>query len=389
MKRVTLGVVAAVFALAVVGLAQGQFDGVGRAKIKNEDLGAARKKAIEKAAIRALEEAIGTLTPQKVFIENRSLIKSKILKEKKEYIQKQYTLAEAVEGGVYRVTIRLLLDLEALERDLVEAGLMTPLSQRPGFMILVSEKKGEGEYISQWFANSSNPSGKSHSERVLEDFISAWGFRVVLPDDGAGLEGDVLKSALELNSSDLLSLGKARKADFLILGTARARASTGLRGEGYKVGAAKIKYKIVSIESGKVYAKISRRATIEMVESMEPLERALRKAGQLTKEELKGVLGEIHPEIGAGFPRIKVRLKGFRGYKEFNSVMNVLEEGVGGVRSVSILSLSPGEAFLEVRSTGDESTFIVDLLSIPFKGFSLKLVESPETDVINLVVKYR
>ena len=69
--------------------------------------------------------------------------------------------------------------------------------------------------------------------------------------------------------------------------------------------------------------------------------------------------------------------------------MNVLEEGTGGVRSVSILSLSPGEALLEVRSAGDESTFIVDLLSIPFEGFSLKVVEGPETDVIDIVVKHK
>lgn len=384
--------------LAVATFAAGaprQFEGEGWAEITGADLNIPRRDALQAALGKAVEEAVGSMAPLKVFMDKYSVIESKILKEPKKYIESHTVIAESKVENRYHMVVIAIIKLEVLRADMVTLGLLLPESKIPKWMVIVPDRIGEGAWRSRWFEGGG---GISASEANCEDMVREYGYRVAVIDpQGKRLSADVLKATLAFVDSAgadaaqvpaaVTDLARSRGATYLLLGKGEAHLADGLNGPLYALGTADLKLVAVETNSSKTLGQFWSKAAVETLGNTGLDARALRMAVRRANNDLTKIFDSVNPAgSAAGFVAVTIVLSGVTAFEQYSAINKALEENIRGVRSVIIKKLAPGEVVLEVRFAGEAKTLITELTKLTFENFSIK-EEGSEGGVYKLSVK--
>ncbi len=101
---------------------QVQADGI--APIEQENLAAARDKAVTDALQRAVERAAATLLPAETVAQQDPLLRSKVYADTARYVQTYRITAEAPAGPLYQVSVEATVAREPLRQALIDLGLL-------------------------------------------------------------------------------------------------------------------------------------------------------------------------------------------------------------------------------------------------------------------------
>jgi len=185
--------------------------------ILNNDVNAAKERALTKAQRRAVELVVGVFVNAVTLVGKAELVDSQIYAKTNGYVKKYEVLSEQQEGDSLKMKLRALVKVGDVNKDLDGLGLMIKGAtvQNPRIMVLISES----------IDNEESPISTCESE-LTQQFIDT-GYRVVesaevkkvrsLPNTKAAMEGNVEAAS---------KIGKDMKVDVIVIGKANSSFNT-------------------------------------------------------------------------------------------------------------------------------------------------------------------
>lgn len=185
--------------------------------ILNNDVHAARERALMLAQRRAVELVVGVFVNAATLVGKAELVDSQIYSKTNGYVKKYDILSEKQEGDALKMKLRALVKVGDVNKDLDALGLMIKGAtiQNPRIMVLISESIDDVEV----------PISVCESE-LSQQFMNT-GYRVVesaevkkiraLPQTKAAMEGDIDAAS---------KIGKDMKVDVIVIGKAYSTFNT-------------------------------------------------------------------------------------------------------------------------------------------------------------------
>lgn len=185
--------------------------------ILNNDVNAAKERALIKAQRKAVELVVGVFVNAATLVGKAELVDSQIYAKTNGYVKKYDILSEKEEEGAIKLKIKALVKVGDVNKDLDGLGLMIKGAtiQNPRIMVLISESVDDVEV----------PISVCESE-LAQQFMNT-GYRVVesaevkkirsLPNTKAAMEGDIQAAA---------KIGQDMKIDVIVIGKAYSTFNT-------------------------------------------------------------------------------------------------------------------------------------------------------------------
>ncbi|PIU52208.1 hypothetical protein COS91_00450 [Candidatus Desantisbacteria bacterium CG07_land_8_20_14_0_80_39_15] len=185
--------------------------------ILNNDVNAARERALMKAQRKAVELVVGVFVNAATLVGKAQLVDSQIYSKTNGYVKKYEVLSETQEGDALKMKLKALVKVGDVNKDLDALGLMIKGAtvQNPRIMVLISESIDDAEV----------PISVCESE-LAQQFMNT-GYRVVesaevkkirsLPNTKSAMEGDIQAAS---------KIGQDMKVDVIVIGKAYSTFNT-------------------------------------------------------------------------------------------------------------------------------------------------------------------
>lgn len=143
----------------------------GQAVIYQNDLAAARDKALDDARRKAVEQAVGAMISSSTVTENFELLEDKIFSQSAGYVRSYVVVDESRDGdGIYSVTIDCEVSAGKIDSDLAAIQNLLAQKEMPRVLVMVSEQN-IGQSEGGWWSKS----GAAISLDVVDNTIfSIW-----------------------------------------------------------------------------------------------------------------------------------------------------------------------------------------------------------------------
>jgi len=245
--------------------------------VLNNDVNAARERALMQAQRRAVELVVGVFVNAATLVGKAQLVDSQIYSKTNGYVKTYEVLSEKRDGDSFKMKMKAYVKVGDVNRDLDAVGLMIKGTtiQNPRIMVLISESIDDAEA----------PISTSESE-ISNHFMST-GYRVVenaevkhiraLPEAKAAMEGDI---------DAVTKIGKDNKVDVIVIGKAYANFNTDKGLGGFISYRATITAKVVKIDSSEVLYTASKSGAGVDLTKQNAAKASLTKIGELLSEEM-------------------------------------------------------------------------------------------------------
>ena len=222
--KYTLAMLVALVALADVASAAEvkKVRATGQAAIYQNDLSAARDKALDDARRKAVEQAVGAVISSSTVTENFELLEDKIFSQAAGYVRSYVVVDESRDAdGIYSVTIDCEVSAGKIDSDLAAIQNLLAQKQMPRVLVMVSEQN-VGQTEGGWWSKT----GAAISLDVVDNTIfSVWSAKGVKFVDRQVLEGKIRAGAAasgDIGNDIAKEFGSLCGADIVIVGRAIA-----------------------------------------------------------------------------------------------------------------------------------------------------------------------
>ena len=115
----------------------------GESLVENNNIPAARQRAIEEALRKAVEQELGLLINSETMVKNYRTLEDKIFSKSQGYVLKYSILSEHTLGNRFRVTVQAVVSMESIRDDLMAFGILKQQMHNPRLMIVVGTRNGQ------------------------------------------------------------------------------------------------------------------------------------------------------------------------------------------------------------------------------------------------------
>jgi len=115
----------------------------GESLIASENIPVARRLATNDALRAAVEQGVGLFISNESFVKNYQMIEDKIYSNSQGHVKKYDVISENRLGNRYRVTIRALVILDSIKKNLTALGILKHQMNYPRLMIVVGTRQGK------------------------------------------------------------------------------------------------------------------------------------------------------------------------------------------------------------------------------------------------------
>lgn len=344
----------------------------GLAAIVDDDLAAARDRAVDDAKRRAVEQVAGARVSATSVSENYQLVRDEILSRADGFVRQYEILDEVREGETYRVRIQAEVDADALVDDLALV-----FETKPRVVVLVAEQNLGADRPEYWWGRSGATADLSLTQTHL---IRAWQPRGYTFVDPGLLSGEVKVSdplrTPELSNEAARTLGQELDADVAVVGQVLVNDAGHLM-EGVQMRAfhAVGTLRALSIGTGEILAVSEATGTSAHVDPNLGGRLALRAfaakaGGALEKQLLRRWMAEA-----ASTRPVELIVHGVRTGRETRRLEKVVRERIRGVASVHTRRRRNGTAFVAVKVRARVQDFARDLEAADFSDYTLSISE--------------
>jgi len=342
-------IIMAVFLMSVmlrgVSAQEGQqqyVDSTGMAAIINNDMPAARDRAIEDARRKAVEQVVGTMVDSETLVQNFQLVNDRIYSQTTGFICGDKVTNESHDSNTYTVTIHACVKEGNLENDLLAIGICLRRIGNPRTMLMIAEQN-MGEDIHGWWQQGSNLG--IVEQKIMEAFNDK-GFQLIDPMVAQGKIRAVRAVGGEPDPSYAVQVGKAFDAEYVVIGKALVTCKAKDQ-YGFFNCYANITTRIVKVDNGRIFGTGSAAGKQAHIEANESGVRALQKAAdELSPKLIKAVTTRCEKETGGG-NEYKIIISNATSLAKLRPFIEALNT-VRGVSSVTRRGFGNGQAELEV-----------------------------------------
>jgi hypothetical protein len=360
-------------------------EATGQAAVLNGDKAAAREKAIEDALRQAVSMAAGTQITSTTQVENFQTKMDQILTRASGFVRKYDIVREGMDGDVVQVTVRALIRMQALDRDLEAAGLLMSRKGTPRTMLLLMEQNiGMTGPYAHWMGARQVGIDLRVGENVMLDELQKRSFKVVDPEIASEKVASVGQISSEITAAQARQLRKLTSAEVIILGRviALSRGPMGELGPEWRSCSATLSARAVNTDNGDVLASDEVTQPAAQLDDVTCGKEAIKKAARaFTDKIVAKILARWNQDVSGG-NAVRVTVKNVDSARRASQFRTALTQHVRGVKAVSQRSFSEGTAELDVTLVGSTEQFAEEIetkklgaFSVKVKGFSANTVD--------------
>jgi hypothetical protein len=357
----------------------------GVAAVVNNDVAAARDKAIDDAKRKAVEQVAGAQISSQSMTENFQLVEERIYARASGFVRRYEIKSEFKDpDGTYHVKIKAAVDAGSVAENLDQI-----FKVKPRVIVLIAEQNVGASSMSYWWGQKGF---SSEMDLMMNSLIGEWqpkGFKFVDPGMLKGkLKLTKAMQRAELGNDDVLTLGKNSDADIAIVGKVVV-TDAGPVMEGVKMRSfhAVGTLRILNVDTGEILAVADEGATAAHIDGNQGGRLAIKALAKTLSPGLeKNILSKWTAEA-ASAQSLEVVLKGLKGSSELNRVTQYLKGEVRGVESVDVRRKRKGQVYLDVRYRGDGLGLGKAFEEKSFDGFKLDVDEASKAKLVLRVEK--
>ena len=334
------------FSSAVVGQGDQQWvESTGMYAIINNDVGAARDRALDDARRKAVEMVVGVMVDSETLVENFQLVSDRIYTQSAGYICGEQIVQEWQSSGTYYVKLKACVAQGNLEDNLLAIGICLKRLGNPRTMIMLAEQN-VGEKLHGWWEGSD----LSIVETKIMEAFNNKGFPLLDPTVASGNIRVSKAIRGEPDPNDAVQVGKAYDAEYVIIGKAVATCKPKDQYNFYNCYA-NITARIVKVDNGTIFGTATGSGKMAHIEEHESGVRALQKAAnQVAPALIKKITERCEKETGGG-NEITVEVSNVTSLTKLRNFMSACEQ-IRGVNGVTRRKYGSGRAVLEILYKG-------------------------------------
>ena len=361
--KYTLALLVALVAIADVASAAEvkKVRATGQAAIYQNDLSAARDKALDDARRKAVEQAVGAVISSSTVTENFELLEDKIFSQAAGYVRSYVVVDESRDAdGIYSVTIDCEVSAGKIDSDLAAIQNLLAQKQMPRVLVMVSEQN-VGQAEGGWWSKT----GAAISLDVVDNTIfSIWSAKGVKFVDRQVLEGKIRAGAAA--SGDIGNdIAKAIASDI----------GNTYPGSKLRTLQANTSIRAINVNNAEMLAAVTTTKSASHLNAVTGGTKALELVAKSAAEQLlTQVLDRWSKDVG-GAAALNLTFNGVKKSKQLRLLKAFLTNEIRGVENVIQRSFKKGKALFEVKYKGSMQQLVEELEEKVFPGFAMSLEE--------------
>ena len=375
------GIVYGLSLLCLSAFAQDQaVEADGVARILDNNTAMARDNAIVDAQRKAVEQAVGVLMSSESAVQNYEIVSDRILTQSAGYITSYDVLDEQHDDKEYRVKIRAVIGMGALENDVQAIQHLIQQKGNPRMMFLVSE-----ELVGLKTAGVAS-ADMAQAEVTLQQAFVNKGFDVV---DAATVAQNVSREqaikAAEGDAAAAAAICQQFGADVAITVKSSASAGAKILNSDMKSYQAVVTAKAVRADTAAVIASASEQAKQAHIDDLTGGTAAIQKASaKLADALIPKILEQWRQDVQTA-TTVQLVVSNI-SFAQLKQIKEILSTKIRGVKAVNQRSFQQKTAVLDVDIQGTTETLADELTAQDFNGVMLD-VTSMTGNKIELAVQ--
>ena len=351
----------------------------GSQAIVNQNIPAARNKAVGRALEIAVQDAVAQLVTPQTFAANLEFLYDQILPKSREYLVTYRVLGGVEHKGQYRVGVESTIHLGLLEKTLTDARILHAGTDKPRLLFLVAEQTPDSLLPRYWWGKNPEPY-ISQAESALA--LALMDQRFPLVGQGEERPDPALYQVEFPTIYDVpaaLALAKALGADMVILGRAQVAEAMNRMGD-EKAFDAQINLEIYDTASGKSLGTTQTRSAAKSDLEQEGSVLAMTQAADQAAVELAARLDEFWNQNLRKENRFEVSIQGENFLPRYIALKKRFRE-MQDIENFQPKELGADQALLEMVYKGRPRLFADTVLLKTFEGFGLEVEVVSDTRV--------
>jgi hypothetical protein len=343
----------------------------GRQKIINQNIPRAKKKAVEEALEVAVQNAFASLISRQVFAANLEFLYERLLPMTSDYVITYRVLGGMQYKRDYLVGVESKVNLELLEKHLTDARILNAGTDKPVILFLIAEQTPKDILPRYWWGNNPEPYA-SFSETIILEQMAQNRFESI----GTGSDRPD-PSFYNINFSSIydanaaMELGRALKADMVVLGKAKASESINRMGD-EKIFDAVIELRGYDLGSGKEVVQSVSQGAAKTDMDQEGSVGALTKAASLAAQDLTRKIDAFWTQNLRRESLFNVSIEGDKFLSRFIALKKRFKE-IRDIENIQPKEIGSSSAVMEIVFKGSPEQFADALMLKTFDGFGIEI----------------
>ncbi|MBU0972138.1 MAG: hypothetical protein KKC20_15910 [Proteobacteria bacterium] len=351
----------------------------GQQKISGQDIPSAKKKAVEDALEKAVQNAFASLVSRQVFGANLEFLYGNILPRASDYVITYRVMGGVQHKGYYLVGVESKINMELLEKQLTDARILNAATDKPVILFLIAEQTPEKLLPSYWWGNNPEPYSALSETIILEQMVqNRFKLAVTGPDrPDPSFYNIQFTSIYDIDAA--MKLGTVLKADLVVMGKTGASESVNRMGD-EKIFDAVIDLKGYDLTSGKEVLTAVSRATAKSTPGQEASGGAIAEAAVASARDLGQKIDAFWSQRLRRENMFNVILSGEQFLPRFISLKKELRE-IQDIENMQPKEIGTDNAVMEVVFKGSPEQFAHAVMLKSFDGFGIEVAEVTDQSV--------
>lgn len=357
-----------------------------RRPVINQNIQEAGQFAEKDALDVALQNAFSTLVPNQIFASNLDFFYNRVLSKTKDYIITYKVLGAIENKNHYIVGIESKIDLNLLEKTLIEAKILNINKGRPVILFFISEQTVSDAEPKTWW-NDSPELYSSLAEQVIADQMTQEGFMII--GNSSQRPDPSFYNIVFQSTSDTVAaidLGRQMKADMIVFGSVVSQKAINRMGE-EKTFNAVIHLDGYNIETGEKTITSQIEAVVKSETHEEGNINAIAKAAVLSARDLIDKIDAYWTQNLRKEHSFEVKIQGDKFHPRYLALTRRFKQ-MSGIENMQPKEMGSNYGILEMLYKGKATQFANALMLKTFDDFGFEFLEVSDNLVsIHLIEK--
>jgi len=351
------------------------FTGVttGRQKISGDNIPEAKKKAVKQALEVAVQNGFASLVSRQVFGANLEFLYGRLLPRSRDYVITFRVMGGGQHRGYYLVGVESRVNLELLEKHLTDAGILNSATDKPVLLFLIAEQVPGDILPRYWWGNNPEPY-TSISETIILEQMAWHRFKIVgaAPDRPDPSFYNIRFTSI-YDADAAMELGRALKAEMVVLGKAHASESINRMGD-EKIFDGVIELKVYDLGSGKKVISSVNRSAAKSTLGQDGAMGVITEVSAMAAKELNQKIDTFWTQNLRREKQFDVTISGKNFLPRFLALKKRLKE-IRDIENIQPKEMGTDKAIMEIVFKGSPEQFADAVMLKTFAGFGIEVAQ--------------
>ncbi len=350
----------------------------GKEKIRDQDLPGAKQKAVKQALEQAVQNAFASLVSRDIFASNLEFLYDRLLPGAQDYVITYRVLDGIEHKGQYLVGVESKINLPLVEKQLRNANILKTGQDKPVVLLLIAEQAPDDIQPRYWWGDTPEPY-TSLAETAIKTQMMQNRILFALGSQYPSPSSYKIEFTAIHDAKAAMALGRALKADLVVLGKATAAEAANRMGD-EKTFDADIDLTVYDLKSETLVIQTHTSATTKSDTDSQGATQALTQAAQAAGQDLGQKIDRFWSQALRRENQFDLTVEGDNFLARFIALKRRLKD-IRDIENMQPKEIGSSHAVMEIVFKGSPQQFADAVFLKTFEGFGLEIVEVTEEQV--------